>query len=226
MRVFSAANRFGALALSLALLAGCASNDTTPEEEDEFAGVQERELYELARTALDSNRFPIAIERLEALDTRYPFGPHAEQAQLELIYAYYENSNWEEARAAASRFQRSIEILRPMDVRRADLAQRADLDAFDPVRQRNSIAIDRDQMGIHAVKRIFARIRLGQIRIRLKQRRGIGETPVLVAPTGQTDGLKAAQGILARLTQPAPTLGQVQTGKSPVQCALLRVRRH
>ncbi len=69
MRVFSAANRFGALALSLALLAGCASNDTTPEEEDEFAGVQERELYELARTALDSNRFPIAIERLEALDT-------------------------------------------------------------------------------------------------------------------------------------------------------------
>ncbi len=95
-----------ATTLSLALLAGCASNDTTPEEEDEFAGVQERELYELARTALDSNRFPIAIERLEALDTRYPFGPHAEQAQLELIYAYYENSNWEEARAAASRFIR------------------------------------------------------------------------------------------------------------------------
>ncbi|MCD6438508.1 MAG: outer membrane protein assembly factor BamD, partial [Halomonas sp.] len=106
MRAFSAANRFGVLALSLALLAGCASNDTTPEEEDEFSGVQERELYELARTALDSNRFPIAIERLEALDTRYPFGPHAEQAQLELIYAYYENSNWEEARAAASRFIR------------------------------------------------------------------------------------------------------------------------
>ena len=62
MRVISAANRFGALALSLALLAGCASNDTSEEEDDEFAGVQERELYELARTALDSNRYPIAIE--------------------------------------------------------------------------------------------------------------------------------------------------------------------
>ncbi|WP_083007137.1 outer membrane protein assembly factor BamD [Halomonas sp. GT] len=158
MRAFSAANRFGVLALSLALLAGCASNDTTPEEEDEFSGVQERELYELARTALDSNRFPIAIERLEALDTRYPFGPHAEQAQLELIYAYYENSNWEEARAAASRFIRlhpdhpqadyayylrglsawqagrfSLERLRLIDISKRDLG--ASRDAYNDFRE-------------------------------------------------------------------------------------------
>ena len=108
MRVFSAANRFGVFALSFALLAGCASNgnNDTAYDEDEYAGVAERELYERARDALDANRFNIAVERLEALDTRYPFGEHAEQAQLELIYAYYENGNWEEARAAASRFIR------------------------------------------------------------------------------------------------------------------------
>ncbi len=105
MRVFSAANRFGVLALSFAILAGCASNDTTSEE-DEYAGVTERELYDRARDALDDNRFNIAVERLEELDTRYPFGEHAEQAQLELVYAYYENGDWEEARAAASRFIR------------------------------------------------------------------------------------------------------------------------
>lgn len=105
MRVFSAANRFGVLALSFAILAGCASNDTTSEE-DEYAGATERELYDRARDALDDNRFNIAVERLEALDTRYPFGEHAEQAQLELVYAYYENGDWEEARAAASRFIR------------------------------------------------------------------------------------------------------------------------
>ncbi|MGM0544417.1 MAG: outer membrane protein assembly factor BamD [Pseudomonadota bacterium] len=105
MRVFSAANRFGVLALSFALLAGCASNDTTSDE-DQYAGVAERELYDRARDALDSNRFNIAVERLEALDTRYPFGEHAEQAQLELVYAYYKNDDWEEARAAASRFIR------------------------------------------------------------------------------------------------------------------------
>ncbi|SDO25643.1 outer membrane protein assembly factor BamD [Vreelandella arcis] len=105
MRVFSAANRFGVFALSVALLAGCASNDTTSNE-DRYAGVAERELYDSARDALDANHFSTAIERLEALDTRYPFGEHAEQAQLELVYAYYENDNWEEARAAASRFIR------------------------------------------------------------------------------------------------------------------------
>ena len=105
MRVFSAANRFSVLALSVALLAGCASNDTTSDE-GKYAGVAERELYDRARDALDNNRFNIAVERLEALDTRYPFGEHAEQAQLELIYAYYKNDDWEEARAAASRFIR------------------------------------------------------------------------------------------------------------------------
>ena len=105
MRVISASNRFGVLALSFAILAGCASNDTTSEE-DEYADVTERELYDRARDALDDNRFNIAVERLEALDTRHPFGEHAEQAQLELVYAYYENGDWEEARAAASRFIR------------------------------------------------------------------------------------------------------------------------
>lgn len=156
MRAFSAANRFGALAVSLALLTGCASNSTS--DGGQYADVQERELYELARAALDNNRFPIAIERLEALDTRYPFGAHAEQAQLELIYAYYENNNWEEARAAASRFIRlhpdhpqadyayylrglaawqagrfSLERLRLVDISKRDLG--ASRDAYNDFRQ-------------------------------------------------------------------------------------------
>ncbi|WP_447956336.1 outer membrane protein assembly factor BamD [Vreelandella sp. EE7] len=160
MRVFSTAHRFGAVALSLALLAGCASNnnDDAEQDEGEFGGVQERELYELARTALEDNRYPIAIERLEALDTRYPFGAHAEQAQLELIYAYYENGNWEEARAAASRFIRlqpdhpqvdyayylrglsawqagrfSLERLRLIDISKRDLG--ASRDAYNDFRE-------------------------------------------------------------------------------------------
>ncbi|WNK20615.1 outer membrane protein assembly factor BamD [Halomonas piscis] len=107
MRAFSAATRLGAVALSLTLLAGCASNDTDPfADEGKYANTGERELYELARDALDRSLYTTAIERLEALDSRYPFGKHAEQAQLELIYAYYESGKWEEARAAASRFVR------------------------------------------------------------------------------------------------------------------------
>ncbi|WP_075879556.1 outer membrane protein assembly factor BamD [Vreelandella massiliensis] len=159
MRVFSAATRFGALALSLALLAGCASNGSTDSADDsEYAGIEERELYESARAALDSNLYTTAIERLEALDTRFPFGPHAEQAQLELIYAYYENDEWEEARAAASRFIRlhpdhpqvdyayylrglaawqagrfSLERLRLIDISKRDLG--ATRDAYNDFRE-------------------------------------------------------------------------------------------
>ncbi|MDN6180509.1 MAG: outer membrane protein assembly factor BamD [Halomonas subglaciescola] len=107
MRVFSAATRFGAVALSLALLAGCASNATdSPIDEGKYANTGERELYAMARDSLDNSHYITAIERLEALDSRYPFGSHAEQAQLELIYAYYENNQWEETRAAGSRFLR------------------------------------------------------------------------------------------------------------------------
>ncbi|MEC9482112.1 MAG: outer membrane protein assembly factor BamD [Halomonas sp.] len=95
MRVSSLA----ALALAAALLAGCAGTEVSPD-------LQERELYQQAQSSLDAGRYNQAVEQLEALDTRFPFGDYAEQAQLELIYAYYQTENWEAARAAASRFIR------------------------------------------------------------------------------------------------------------------------
>jgi outer membrane protein assembly factor BamD len=105
MRVITPPARLAALVLAAALLAGCASNGSR-DDEGEFADVPERELYEEAREALERGRHTTAIRRLEALDTRYPFGGHAEQAQLELIYAYYETDDWEATRAAANRFIR------------------------------------------------------------------------------------------------------------------------
>ncbi|GAB2778407.1 hypothetical protein GCM10027040_00810 [Halomonas shantousis] len=89
----------GALVLASALLAGCASNEPAPD-------LQEQDLYQQAQSSLDAGRYTTAVEQLEALDTRFPFGRYAEQAQLELIYAYYQVENWEAARAAASRFIR------------------------------------------------------------------------------------------------------------------------
>ncbi|MBS9405648.1 outer membrane protein assembly factor BamD [Halomonas sp. TRM85114] len=109
MRVFTMPSRLAALLLASTLLVGCASNgnqEQDEEEPDEFAGVSESELYEEAREDLESGSYTSAITRLEALDTRYPFGNRAEQAQLELIYAYYETDDWEATRAAASRFIR------------------------------------------------------------------------------------------------------------------------
>ncbi|WP_104205168.1 outer membrane protein assembly factor BamD [Billgrantia saliphila] len=106
MRVSPIATRLIAMLLAAALVTGCAGRSATEEEEDEFEGVAEQQLYDEARDALEGGRYPSAITRLEALDTRFPFGRHAEQAQLELIYAYYETNDWEATRAAASRFIR------------------------------------------------------------------------------------------------------------------------
>ncbi|WP_156181570.1 outer membrane protein assembly factor BamD [Halomonas sp. PR-M31] len=93
------ATPLAALVLAAALLTGCASNEAAPD-------LQEQDLYQKAQTSLDAGRYNSAVTQLEALDTRFPFGSYAEQAQLELIYAYYKVDNWEAARAAASRFIR------------------------------------------------------------------------------------------------------------------------
>ena len=46
-------------------------------------------LYSQARTSMELGNYTKAVRSLEALDSRYPFGPHKTQVQLDLIYAYY-----------------------------------------------------------------------------------------------------------------------------------------
>ncbi|WP_303291730.1 outer membrane protein assembly factor BamD [Marinobacter sp. SS5-14b] len=87
------------LSTIIALAAGCASQkdvEVLPEET----------YYENARAAMDSGNFNEAEQNLDALETYYPFGRYAEQAQLDLIYARYQNLDLEGARAAADRFIR------------------------------------------------------------------------------------------------------------------------
>lgn len=66
----------------------------------------EQSLYEAAQRALRGSNFEQAIKNLQLLEARYPFGPYAEQAQLELIYAHHKNYDHEAAIAAADRFIR------------------------------------------------------------------------------------------------------------------------
>lgn len=84
----------------LALTAACSSNETVDEN------LGEVELYQQAQADLDNKSYTSAISKLKALESRYPFGRFAEQAQLELIYAYYRNVEPEAARSAAERFIR------------------------------------------------------------------------------------------------------------------------
>ena len=85
----------------LSLLAACSSKQTAVDE-----SLSESELYVLAQRDLDANNYGPAIESLRALESRYPFGRFADQAQLELIYAYYQNAELEAAKSSADRFIR------------------------------------------------------------------------------------------------------------------------
>ncbi|MFK7864771.1 MAG: outer membrane protein assembly factor BamD [Pseudohongiellaceae bacterium] len=77
------------------------------EDEDQFANLSsEEQFYQLALDRLNSQNFRGAIETYQALESRFPFGRFAAQAQIEVVYAYYRNNDLEAARAAADRFIR------------------------------------------------------------------------------------------------------------------------
>lgn len=88
------------LIATFALVAACSSNEVVDENLGEDA------LYQQAQADLDNRNYTAAIAKLRALESRYPFGRYAEQAQLELIYAYYRNVEPEAAKSAAERFIR------------------------------------------------------------------------------------------------------------------------
>ena len=83
----------------LLLVSSRSSNEEMPDER-----LVEKELYDQAQTRLKNGSFSTAILSLEALESRFPFGRYAEQAQAELIYAYYMNSQFEASQSAAERF--------------------------------------------------------------------------------------------------------------------------
>jgi outer membrane protein assembly factor BamD len=85
------------------LLGACSSNSKEPLVED---AKPEAELYASAMAKLEGNNYRPAIEDLEAMEARYPYGRYSEQAQLELIYAYYRSRQPVAAKAAAARFIR------------------------------------------------------------------------------------------------------------------------
>lgn len=85
---------------SIALI-GCASTDDQP-----LADTGEQQIYEDAQRYLGNGNFDLAVKSLQLLESRYPFGRYAEQAQLELIYAHFGAYEHEAAVEAANRFIR------------------------------------------------------------------------------------------------------------------------
>jgi len=74
------------------------------EEIDPTLGWSAERFYDEATSAIDNHDFNQAIDYLESLESRYPFGKFATQAQLDVIYAYYKYDEPESAVASADRF--------------------------------------------------------------------------------------------------------------------------
>lgn len=75
------------------------------KDEDELPeNWPEDKLYLAAKDALASGQCSGAIEHYERLQTRYPFGPYAAQAQLELAYCHFKSEDPASALGAIDRF--------------------------------------------------------------------------------------------------------------------------
>lgn len=92
--------KFAAIALALSL-AGCG---LLPEKIDETKDWPADRLYSEARDELAVANYEKAIQHLEKLEARYPFGIYAQQAQMEVAYAYYRQGDQAQALAAVERF--------------------------------------------------------------------------------------------------------------------------
>ncbi|VUD68299.1 Outer membrane protein assembly factor BamD [Thalassocella blandensis] len=87
--------------LCISVLASCGSK---PEKENE--GVSEQTLYERAQRYLKASNWSSSIQVLQLIEENFPFGTYAENAQLELCYAYFRSGEYELSIASSDRFIR------------------------------------------------------------------------------------------------------------------------
>ena len=90
-----------ALLLFAALLGACG---LFPGDVDETRGWSAARLYSEARQSLDGRDYERAVKLYEKLEARFPYGRYAQQAQMEIAYAYYKDNEVDSAVAAADRF--------------------------------------------------------------------------------------------------------------------------
>lgn len=89
------------LTLLLAAVSGCSMFGEKPDKTRDWSAER---LYREAKSALGAHDFETAIDYYEKLESRFPFGPLAQQSQIEIAYAYYKDQQSASAIAAADRF--------------------------------------------------------------------------------------------------------------------------
>lgn len=93
--------RFFVFVLIGLVLGGCALF-SNPEGNPENWSAEK--YYQEAKRAMEAEDYKLAIERFEGLISHHPFGPYAQQAQLDIAYAYYKYDEPDSSIAAADQF--------------------------------------------------------------------------------------------------------------------------
>ncbi len=91
--------RWALQVIAVAFIAACGSI-----AQDPTARMTPDQLYAEAKAEMAAGNWARAREMLTKLEARYPFGRHAQQAQLEIAYAHYKEGDSAQAIAACDRF--------------------------------------------------------------------------------------------------------------------------
>ena len=102
MRSNSAAARAAALVVVLAVTLGLAACDSTPKED--FSAKATEKLYEEARDEARAGNWERATKLYEKFEARVAGTPQAQQAQIDLAYAYYKGGEKAQALSTIERF--------------------------------------------------------------------------------------------------------------------------
>lgn len=86
------------------VLLGLSACSLFPEKVDETKNWSVTKLYSEARDEMNGGHYEAAIKLFERLESNYPFGTYATQAQMEIAYAYYKTQDQAQALAAVERF--------------------------------------------------------------------------------------------------------------------------
>jgi len=89
--------------LLCALLAGCSIFGSTEDKRKDWTAEQ---YYKAAKEELDNGNWGDAAKLYEALESKFPYGRFAQQAQLEVGYVYYKEGETAQAIASADKFMK------------------------------------------------------------------------------------------------------------------------
>jgi outer membrane protein assembly factor BamD len=112
MTLNASLSRFLLLLMLLPVLSGCG---WFKAKKDPVESMPVEQLYQKSRETLDNGNPGRAEHMYQRLIARFPFGPEAEQAQLDLAFAQYKNDKPEDATSTLNRFIRTYPTHKHID---------------------------------------------------------------------------------------------------------------